>query len=251
MTAVVFAGPSIYGLAKHTLAGIELRPPAACGDILRACRSDVSRIGLVDGVFETSPSVWHKEILFALSRGIRLFGAASMGALRAAECHHFGMEGLGRIFEQYKSGERTADADVAVLHAPAELAYRPLTVALVDAEATIARLSTLDLLGADEAATLRNAARQLHFKERTWQGMFALARFTGSRRDALSDAVRRHCVDQKALDAEELLLRLRAFDMEGSQRPHIAPENFNRTVYFDLLERRLLASPPVEREREC
>ena len=106
MTAVVFAGPSIYGLAKHTLAGIELRPPAACGDILRACRSDVSRIGLVDGVFETSPSVWHKEILFALSRGIRLFGAASMGALRAAECHHFGMEGLGRIFEQYKSGER-------------------------------------------------------------------------------------------------------------------------------------------------
>jgi hypothetical protein len=251
MTAVVFAGPSIYGLEKDILAGIELRPPAACGDILRACRGDISRIGLVDGVFESSPSVWHKEILFALSRGVKLFGAASMGALRAAECCHFGMEGVGWIFDQYKSGERSADADVAVLHAPAELAYRPLTVALVDAEATIAQLSTLDLLGADEAASLRDAARQLHFKERTWQRMFSLARLAGLRRDAVSDAVRRHCVNQKALDAKDLILRIKAFDIDAPQRPHIAPENFNRTVYLDHLEKRLRLRPSVEREREC
>lgn len=250
MTAVVFAGPSIYGLAKDTLAGIELHPPAACGDILRACRSDVSRIGLVDGVFESSPSVWHKEILLALSRGVRVSGAASMGALRAAECCHFGMEGVGRIFDQYRSGERSADADVAVLHAPAELGYRPLTVALVDAEATIAQLAGLDMLAADEAAALCNTARKLHFKERTWRDVLGLANLAGSRRAALGDVVRRHGVSQKTLDAKDLILRIKALDIEAPQRPHLAPENFNRTIYLDHLEKRL-GLPPVERMREC
>ena len=104
MTAIVFAGPSIYGFDEAILAAVEIRPPAACGDILRACRDNAARIGLIDGIFESGPSAWHKEILFALSAGIEVFGAASMGALRAAECHHFGMQGVGRVFEQYRSG---------------------------------------------------------------------------------------------------------------------------------------------------
>jgi hypothetical protein len=251
MTAVVFAGPSIYGLANDVLAGIEFRPPAACGDILRACRSGVSTIGLVDGVFESAASVWHKEILLVLSRGIELSGAASMGALRAAECWPFGMQGVGRIFDQYRSGERSADADVAVLHAPAELGYRPLTVALVDAEATIARLSTLDLLGPDEAASLCAAARKLHFKQRTWRDVFSLANLAGARRAALGDAVRRHGMSQKTLDAKDLILRIKAVDVEAPLRPHLAPENFNRTIYLDHLEKRLGLWPPVDRAREC
>ena len=55
MTAIVFAGPSIYGFDEAILAAVELRPPAACGDILRACRDDAARIGLVDGIFEILP----------------------------------------------------------------------------------------------------------------------------------------------------------------------------------------------------
>ena len=39
------------------------------------------RIGIIDGHFGNVPSVWHKEILFALSKGVEVSGAASMGAL--------------------------------------------------------------------------------------------------------------------------------------------------------------------------
>ena len=42
-------------------------------------------IGIIDGYFERVPSVWHKEILWAMAEGIHVFGSASMGALRAAE----------------------------------------------------------------------------------------------------------------------------------------------------------------------
>src|SRR5262245_4299213 len=113
---------------------LDMRPPAACGDILRAVRDGARAIGLIDGLFGDSPSVWHKEILAALAEGIPVYGAASMGALRAAECHRFGMIGVGRIFSEYRDGLRVADSDVAVVHGPAEVRYRPLTEALVDVE---------------------------------------------------------------------------------------------------------------------
>ena len=39
-----------------------------------------------------------------MSEGVPVFGAASMGALRAAELHEFGMRGIGRIFEAFRDG---------------------------------------------------------------------------------------------------------------------------------------------------
>jgi len=52
------------------------------------------------GYFEIVPTVWHKEILWAMDRGIHVYGGASIGALRAAELADFGMTGIGQIYEQ-------------------------------------------------------------------------------------------------------------------------------------------------------
>lgn len=126
MRPVVFAGPSIHGIAGQ-FAGLDLRGPAACGDILDAVGQGIKVIGLIDGLYGDCAAVWHKEILYALSAGVTVFGAASMGALRAAECAAFGMIGIGHVFEDYRDGRRFSDADVAVNHAPRELGYSPLT----------------------------------------------------------------------------------------------------------------------------
>jgi hypothetical protein len=56
-------------------------------------------------VFHQSQSVWHKEIGFALMRGVVVIGAASMGALRAAEMHRYGMIPIGKIAQMYVDGE--------------------------------------------------------------------------------------------------------------------------------------------------
>ena len=50
---------------------------------------------IIDGSFQSQPAVRHKEILWALSRGIPVIGAASMGALRAAELYPSYAEALG------------------------------------------------------------------------------------------------------------------------------------------------------------
>ena len=97
MRAFIFLGPSLpRNVAHRTLDAVYL-PPAAQGDILRLLPQNPEVIGIVDGVFESQPAIWHNEILFALSRGVRVAGAASMGALRAAELNDFGMKGIGEF----------------------------------------------------------------------------------------------------------------------------------------------------------
>ncbi|OYW12122.1 MAG: hypothetical protein B7X34_02220, partial [Acidobacteriia bacterium 12-62-4] len=75
------------------------------------------------GYFEQRLSVWHKEILWAMEAGIAVYGASSMGALRAAELAAYGMRGVGAIFEKFHSGEWLDDDEVAVSHATAEFDF--------------------------------------------------------------------------------------------------------------------------------
>jgi hypothetical protein len=127
---VYFVGPSLYGVkALDRLPGEVFLPPAKQGDLLRVVLENrPKRIVLIDGTFHQSLSVWHKEIGFALMRGVVVIGAASMGALRAAEMHRYGMIGIGKIFEMYRDGEED-DSLVAMTFDP--ISYSPLVEAKV------------------------------------------------------------------------------------------------------------------------
>jgi hypothetical protein len=201
---ILFAGPSLYGTewtaGCHN--GIDCRGPAAQGDIARAAVEGATVIGLVDGRYEDIAAVWHKEILYAIEQGVLVFGAASMGALRASECADFGMIGVGVVFERYRSGELTDDAAVAQLHAPAELDYLPLTEALVNVEATIQRFTKLRAISEAEALALDQAARAIFFKDRTYPEILARAGLDkGERGKELRELIKRCRVDQKREDA--------------------------------------------------
>src|ERR1051326_4602486 len=104
MIAIVFSGPSLPPSKAPVVAGVEWRPPVRQGDLYKAALSRPALIGVIDGTFELVPTVWHKEILWAMAHGIHVYGAASIGALRAAELDTFGMQGIGRIYEAYRNG---------------------------------------------------------------------------------------------------------------------------------------------------
>jgi hypothetical protein len=171
MTAVVFAGPSLAGAPVAPPPGVTIEAPAAAGDLYRAARAGARVIGLVDGVFEDRPTVWHKEILWALERGVRVLGAASLGALRAAECAHFGMEGVGELFAQVEAGAIEDDSDLAVVHAPAALGWRPLTEARVNVRATLDAAVAAGALSHRRARALVARAAALPFRELTWAAL--------------------------------------------------------------------------------
>ncbi len=199
---VVFVGPSLPNACNMAADGIDIRPPACQGDVMQAVADGAAAIGLIDGQFATAAPVWHKELLFALSKNIPVYGAASMGALRAAECAAYGMTGIGKIFEDYASGARVDDADVALIYGPAELGYPPLSIPLVNAEATIANMAQLGLMEEVHCDKLRSAASQLFFKRRSWK---TIAELAGVEFEMLMRALKLGWVDQKKLDAMALL----------------------------------------------
>ena len=216
---ILFAGPSLFG-APPLPPGIELRPPAAHGDLVRAVLDGAGAIGLVDGLFETVAAVWHKEILFALSRGVTVLGAASMGALRAAECAPFGMVPVGAIAERYIGGELDDDAAVAQLHAPAELGHAPLTQALVDVEATVEHLAADGLLDPAERGALLDSAQALFFKHRTLAAVVAgVPGLAPDRRARLTELLRRNDAGLKRRDALLLVERLAVLPTPAAAAP--------------------------------
>jgi len=203
---VIFAGPSLYGFDASAASAegdaVECRGPAAQGDIARAVVEGATAIGLVDGRYEDVAAPWHKEILYAIEQGVQVFGAASMGALRAAECAAFGMIGIGAVFERYISGELTDDAAVAQVHGPAELGYLPLSEALVNVEATLERFRKLKAVTPEEADRLEASARALFFKDRTYPRILSHAGLNeGERGKQLARLIRRCKVDVKREDA--------------------------------------------------
>jgi hypothetical protein len=133
----VFLGPSLdLNTARHLLPCAYYHPPIQCGDVIRLLRLKPNIIVIIDGLYETIPAVWHKEILFALEKGIEVWGAASMGALRAAELFPYGMKGFGDVFQDFKEGKLSDDDEVAVLHLHQEEQFTAINDAMVNIRAT-------------------------------------------------------------------------------------------------------------------
>ena len=213
---VVFVGPSLPDAAQLCATDITIRPPAIQGDIRRAIDEGYGCIGLVDGGFEYQPPVWHKEILYGLSIGVRIYGSSSMGALRAAECEDFGMIGIGTIFDGFKTGKLIDDADVALLHGPEELGYPALTMPLVNVIATLDALHGNGNLPSAQRERLETSARNIFYKERTWGKII----HDSSLGKDLLPLLTRGMVDVKRQDARQLLTAMqRASDGPSKEAP--------------------------------
>jgi hypothetical protein len=217
---IVFAGPSLYGIERDAFPSLDFRPPAQRGDIVRAVGDGATAIGLIDGVFERMPSVWHKEILFALSNGVQVLGAASMGALRAAECERFGMIGVGAVFEAYASGATEDDADVAQLHGPPELGYLPLSEPLVNVRATLRQLLAESLLSMEEHDALIAAAQALFFKHRTCRRIVDTSDLPETRKTDVAGLLKIKTVNVKQQDARHLLFLLETGELSSKLDVH-------------------------------
>lgn len=201
---LLFAGPSIVGLAIPD--GIEVRPPARCGDLAALLDNPPTAVGLVDGVFKLAPTVWHKEIMSLLARGTRVIGGASLGAMRAAELERFGMEGVGAIFHGYRSGLLVRDDAVMLVHAPAELSYAPLSVPLVDAEYAL----LLADLPARALRIMQRIVRRAPFETRSWRDCLAEYRTRTGEAFLLSAEALEAVPSLKQLDAKRVIEALAA-----------------------------------------
>ncbi|PTT86423.1 tfuA protein [Pelomonas sp. HMWF004] len=243
----VFLGPSLdRASALAVLPQAELLPPVAQGDVLRAVARGCQSLVVIDGVFEQTPAVWHKELLFAMSQGVRVIGAASMGALRAAELDRFGMEGVGWVYRQYAEGLRDDD-EVALLHTDAELGYANLSVPMIQVRHVLAH-SPGDDPACKALAALADEIKARFYPGRTVEWLHALLLARGHGR-AVADAVltRLTAAEYSVKRADALLALARAQEAPAALA---LPVPQTLTVFMQRLVRSLgqASEPPPPRQ---
>lgn len=218
---VVFAGPTISQEQIHALVPTaEIRSPIAAEDLIRADLAPGDLVAIIDGFYFQSAAVRHKEILALLKNGVHVWGAASIGALRAAELASFGMRGFGRIFQAYLQGEIEGDDEVALLHTPKDMGYTNLTEALVNIRYACERAVAADVISPDVHNLILAIAATLPFHERTYPRILDMAMQQGLSQDIaqkLQDFVREQRPDLKQKDALELVQALRTPPQEPAK----------------------------------
>ncbi|MFW2535220.1 TfuA-like protein [Legionella sp. 28fT52] len=191
---VVFLETSLtHQEAMHLLPNATYLPSIKKGDVLKAIKEGYKRIVIIDGNFSWVPSVWHKEILTALDYGLEVWGAASMGALRAAELDAFGMKGHGRIYEMYKNEEVDGDDEVALVYSKYNNAQ---TIPLINIRLTLEQLNITN------KEAILNSIRSIFYAERTW------GKIAQHISEDLERLIKSNYMDAKKEDAKSLLLYL-------------------------------------------
>ncbi len=197
---IVFLGPSLPRAEACRLLTADYRPPARQGDVFKAIEAAPEAIVLIDGVFEAAPSVWHHELIAAQTAGIPVYGACSMGALRAAELPGV-VTPLGEIAGRFVRGTWNDDAAVALLHADEANGFRALSVPWVNVWATARAAQQAGVLSARRAQRLCDVAESLFYQSRTWRRLLDALAWPAGDRARLELFLRDGTVDLKAADA--------------------------------------------------
>ncbi|MDQ3848281.1 MAG: TfuA-like protein, partial [Thermoproteota archaeon] len=100
-------------------------------------------------------------------KGVLLVGAASLGALRAVELEKFGMVGIGKIFQLYKSGRLNADDEVAVTFA-SEGDYQLQSESMIDIRYNLYLAHKNNVISEKAKRFLVRLAKEIYFPHRKY-----------------------------------------------------------------------------------
>jgi hypothetical protein len=169
---VVFLGPSLTRQDAERVLDADYLPPICRGDLDRL-PEHVRFVGIVDGEFYQSLSVSPKEVLKILRRGVTVFGASSMGALRAAETWKLGTIGVGQVFTMFRDGILDADDEVALIYEP--VTYRKLSEPLVNLRSALDMAAAAGAIDETEKYDLLLKMKSLYFPERSHHALQAMS----------------------------------------------------------------------------
>ncbi len=223
MKITVFGGPTISEQEVKEIVKADYLPPVRHSDVVSLVRNDRPDVIVIfDGEIISHPTVWHNEIIEALNCGVKVYGAAGIGALRAVELHNFGMIGIGKIFAQYRDKLLEADSEVFVKYDRQGNSYVPLSKPMVNLRATFKAVLSGNLIKEDEHEALLNAAGSLNFEERTFENIslnLQKENLDPVSLEKLEKIMQEHYIDLQKEDAIETLQVVSRLTLEDIQTP--------------------------------
>lgn len=205
---IIYAGLSIpFDEAREILDSsddIEViyKRPIQRGDLNLALKEHPHIIGIIDGVFHQNSAVGHKEILNVMNSGVKVFGASSMGALRASELDSLGMTGIGYVYNQYASGEVESDDDVAVMLDSETL--QALSEPLINMKYVFENAASENIITEKEKDDLLITAKKTYYPKRNYAQTLSESNLDNEKKDRLINFIR-ESKDIKKEDAKDLL----------------------------------------------
>ena len=147
------------------VSGSGCHPDPARAAIRAVTEAVQSRLTKISGARDDfDPGVYDATLRAELFPFVR----AEPGAEAAERYQQHAARRVGTIYQGYASGELEDDADVALLHGPAELDFLPLTVPMVEVAAILANLVAAGRCRPGEAEAIGRRLRAVFFKDRTW-----------------------------------------------------------------------------------
>jgi hypothetical protein len=207
---VVYTGPSLSAEKARAILEADYRPPIVRGD-LKHLPKGTKVVGIIDGVFYSETAVAHKEIIAVMKKGVKVYGSSSMGALRAAELSEFGMIGVGRVYECYRSGRIVKDDEVAVTFNP--VTGEQIAEPLVNVRYQLKAAEKDGILTLKERHELIELAGRFFYPERTYTHIVGRAVkadiLSGEKAAGLLDYIRDWPLNLKAEDAVLMLNKIK------------------------------------------
>jgi len=207
---IIYLGPSLpVDEAKKLLHSnnnreVTYAPPIKRGDIPKAISENYQVIGIIDGIFFRESAVSPREIMEVLKSNIKVYGASSMGALRASELDRYGMVGIGKIYNWYRDGTLNSDDEVALSFDSEE--FIPISEPLVNIRETMKKALSENIINQEEYKIIFESAKKLYFPERKWKNIIQISeKKMGKNLSYFSDFVKTQKVDVKKEDAILLL----------------------------------------------
>jgi TfuA protein len=212
----IFAGPTLDSRDAARYLPAAYLPPVKRGDLSRLPTS-VTTVGIIDGEFYQSLAVSPKEILVLIDRGLRVYGASSIGALRAVELYPYGMIGVGSVYRLFRFGLIDADDEVALSYTPDT--FQSISEPLINTRYALRALVRRRVLAASEARAIIAKVKATYFQDRTRSALIAWARGIIGPERALEvqDLLAAEAGGIKRKDALRMLARIKR-DLAASSR---------------------------------
>lgn len=194
-------------LDTHNDIEVIYKRPIQRGDLNIALKENPDIIAIIDGVFHQNSAVGHKEILNVIKKGIKVYGASSMGALRASELDVLGMEGIGYVYNQYAEGNVDSDDDVAVMLDSQTL--EALSEPLINMRYVFENAVLENIITPDEKDELISIAKKTYYPKRNYAQTLSSSNLDTAKKDKLINFIRKS-PDIKKEDAKELIKHVRS-----------------------------------------
>ena len=167
---IVFLGPSLSIEKARKIINAEFLPPAKKGDFIKlSLTSEKKIIILIDGVFLQDYPPTPIEVFQVVNKNnFQVYGASSLGALRAVELEKFGMNGYGRVFELFKKDIINSDDEVAVTF---DNSYNLLSEAMIDIRYNLFLAFKKGIIDKETKQLITRTAKKIYFPFRSYENI--------------------------------------------------------------------------------